>query len=181
MREVAGRIQSIEGSPDRLGFLLPDLLPRLLAKRGVFRPPEGRVFRRRHVAQITDEIHHFVIAQQHVNRATRLARLALETHEQVQHLARLRAAVEEIAGADQMRIAGLPVRGGVDHARFAQYRNQLGVRAVDVRERDDTPCAFDAGIRGAGEGHEEQQDRRDGDEGSGGLSESTHGAYHRSS
>ena len=96
----------------------------------------GGVLGRHDVAQVAEQVHRFVIAEHDVQLAARRACLALQAHQQVHDLARIAAAIEQIAEAHDVRGAGGPVVGSVDHAGLAQQRHELVVGAVHVCERD---------------------------------------------
>ena len=74
-------------------------------------------------------------------------RLALEPHQEVEHLARVRAAIDEVAEAHEVGIAALPAQSAIDDALCAQQRRERVIGAVHVGEGDDAAGAFDA-IRG---------------------------------
>ena len=79
-----------------------------------------------------------------MHRAAGRACLALEPHEQVEHPARVRAAVHEVAEADELRVPAAPAQRAVDDALRAQQRRQLVIGAMHVREGDHAARAFDA-------------------------------------
>lgn len=135
--KVAARKLRVEILTHGRGLLGGDERPGLLAQRIVFLTGEGCEFLRRHVAQIPDDVHDLVIAEHDMYGAARLSRLGLEAHEQIEHLAGIRTAIEEIAGVHQVRVAGFPMQRIIDHRRFAQHRQQLVIRTVHVREGND--------------------------------------------
>ena len=71
---------------------------------------------RQHVPVITEDVHPFVIAEQHVDPPARAPRLALEAHQQIDRLANLVAAIQDVAGLDQPGGAAAPFLLGVDQA-----------------------------------------------------------------
>ncbi len=87
MGEVAARELGVEVRAYGRGLLARDERPCLLAQRVVFLAGERREFLRGYVAQVTDDIHDLVIAEDHVHGAAGLARLGLEAHQEIEYLA----------------------------------------------------------------------------------------------
>ena len=180
MREITGREARVEIGAHRGRLARGGLRPRRLPQCRVLAAGKGGVLARADVAQVAHDVHDFVVAEHDVHRAAGRARLALEPHQQVEHLARIRAAVDEVAEAHELRIAACPAQFAVHDTLRAQERRERVKGAVHVRESHDAAGAFDAirGIvagRAAGRGH-------DGDgkpEGSDDPGEAcAHGAYH---
>ena len=100
----------------------------------------------RYVTPVAEQCHELVIAEHDVQCSARGGGLALETHDELHDGARLGAAVEQIAEADDMGGARRPAHVGIHDARRAQELDEGVVRSVDVGERDDsrvgseTPC-----------------------------------------
>ena len=78
-----------------------------------------------------------MVADDDVHAAARRGRLRLQAHQQVHDLARIVAAIEEVAQADEVCRARLPVQVPVDHTLRLEQGGQFGVRAVNVGEGDD--------------------------------------------
>lgn len=79
--------------------------------------PKGLVLPRAHVAPVADEPHQLVIAQQGDHAATLPRCLALELAEQVDRLAGVRAAVEDVPGLDERRTSSGPSAAPADETR----------------------------------------------------------------
>ncbi len=147
-------------------------LPRRLAQRVVLGAGERRVFLGAHVTQVAGDVHDFVVAEHHVHGAAGGAGLGFEAHQQVEDLARLGAAVEQVAQAHEVRRPGTPVQRIVDDRGLAQHGDELRVRAVHVGEGHD---AIHAGVtqrrirpcRQAGDEQHQYQDQA-----------AAHGGYH---
>jgi len=97
----------------------------------------GSELSRRHVTQIAEEVHRFVIAEHDVQHAAGRLSFRLQTHQQVHDLARAGAAIHEIAGAHDMSRAGCPMELRVDDAYGSQQLGEIVVGAVHVGEGDD--------------------------------------------
>ena len=76
------------------------------------------------------------------------AGVALEPPQQIDHLAGVVAAIEDVAGLDQDGAAAAPAIAGVDQARGPQNRDELIVGAVDVADGDDALGRGDLAGRG---------------------------------
>ena len=92
---------------------------------------------RRDVAEIVEDVHALVIAEQHVDAAAGPARLPLEPHQEVVRGAHVGAAVEDVAGLHQARGAADPFLFGIDQARRLEDLRQVRAGAVDVADGDD--------------------------------------------
>ncbi len=98
----------------------------------------GGVFARVDVAQVAQQVHRLVIAEHDVHPAARRARLALQALQQVHDLARVGAAVEQVAEAHQVCAAGGPTVLAIDDAGLTQQAQQFGVGSVHVGKGHDT-------------------------------------------
>ena len=173
--EVAGRKSGVELCTRRRRVFLDDCSPRGVAKSRVLLTGECRVLRRAHVTQVADDVHDFVIAEEHVHGAAGRLRLLLEAHQEIEGLSRIRAPIDDISESDQVCLAAAPVQRIVDNRRLAQECDELVVRPVNVRENDDSVDAFEPVRRIGGRryGRMQQQDCS-------GDQLTTHGEYHRS-
>jgi hypothetical protein len=114
-------------------------LPGLAQVRALGRGFDVRVrgvFADVHVTQVAEHVHRFVVAEHDVQLPAGGPGLALQSHQQVQDLARIGAAVEQVAQAHDVRPSGCPAVLRIDDAGFAEQRDQFGVGAVHVGERD---------------------------------------------
>ena len=84
-----------------------------------------------------------MVAECHVKLSARRGGLALQAHQQIQHLARVLASIE-VAGAHQMRPAAGPVEIAVHDANRLEQLDEVVVGAVYVGKGDH---ALDAGER----------------------------------
>ena len=89
------------------------------------------------VAQVAEEVHHLVVAEQHVGTAAGRGALRLEPAQQVHQRPVVEAAVEKVAGHDEVVVAADPAQLVVDQAGRAEQPDQLVVIAVDVAHGDD--------------------------------------------
>ena len=72
-------------------------------------------------------------------------RLGLELHEEVEHLARVRASVEHVARLHQVRLGADPVEPVVDEPRRFQVRDECAEGSVNVADGHDTIDGFELG------------------------------------
>jgi hypothetical protein len=159
MREITTRELRVELRAHCGRLLDQQPRPRLLAQRVIFLAAERGVLLRGDVAQITDDVHDLVIAEHQVHGAPRLPGLALEPHQEIEHLAGSRAAIEEIARADEVSGPGTPVQIRIDYLGLTQHRQQLVVGAMHIRESHDALCAGDARLGGSPRRADQQQQR----------------------
>ena len=103
--------------PEPAPLAVSHALRALGALGGGFDVGVRRVFARVDVAQVAEHVHRLVIAEHHVQLAARGARFALQAHEQVHDLARVVAAIEQVAQAHHVRASGAPAVLRVDDAR----------------------------------------------------------------
>ncbi len=89
------------------------------------------------VAEEAEEIHGFVVAEDHLHPAAGLGGLGLESHDQVEHLPDLEPAVEEIAELDIGRIAAGPLQVLVEDAGLLQDRGQPFEVPMNIAHRHD--------------------------------------------
>ena len=175
----------VERRTIRTGFALEPLLPGRLAQGIVIGARKSRVFPGAHVAQVADDIHDLVVAEQDMHGTARGARLALEPHEQVEHAPRVGPAVDEVAEADEVGVRTAPAQRAVHDALGTKQRNQLVEGAVNVRENHHAARALDAPgrvTRGcnrqqAGPREPEAREHR-GEEVPAPAGVTAHGAYH---
>jgi hypothetical protein len=80
-----------------------------------------------------------MVAEHDVNAATRGGGLVLQTHEEIEHAARVGASVYHISETHEMGCAARPVRFCVDESRRRKDFDERGVRAMNVGNGDD-PC-----------------------------------------
>ena len=148
MAEVADRKALVEFgagirtvSCDPLGALL------LAHAGGLFRGI-GLELARCHVAHVPEQVHRLVVAERHVKLSARRGGLALQAHQQIHHLARVLAAIEQVAGADEMCPAAGPVEIAVHDANRLEQLDEVVVGAVHVGEGDHTLDASECHLRG---------------------------------
>ena len=137
MAEVARRETLVERRPG-IGTVPRDPgRAALLAQPGrLVRGVRGELTRQ-YVAQVAEKVHRLVVAEHDVQRAAGRLGLALQPHQQVQHLARVGAAVEQVAGADDVRSATGPTHLRVDQVYGLQKAGEFVVSAMHVGKRDD--------------------------------------------
>ena len=92
---------------------------------------------RRDVAEIVQDVHALVVAEQHVDPAARPARFTLEPHQEIVGGANVGAAVENVAGLHQACGAADPFLFGIDQTRRLEDLRQVRAGAVDVADGDD--------------------------------------------
>ena len=85
--------------------------------------------------------HHFVIANERVDRPADLSRPALEIEDEVQNLALIVAAADEIAQLDDGQRAANPLVASVNRTGRAQSKPQGTDIGVNVADGDDTSTA----------------------------------------
>ena len=90
-----------------------------------------------------EDVHHVVVAEEHDDPPARQARLLLEAHQEVEHRARLDAAIEDVAHLHEDTLATGPVGGTVQEPGHGQDAHQVAVGSVDVADGDDTGNARD--------------------------------------
>ena len=112
---------------------LVEFLPGLLGV-GV---PERVDLSPRQVPEVAVENHGFVIADEGVNRSAGLPGLVFEPHQEVHRLSGVGAAVEDVSGLDEMRLAAGPFALGIDQVGGPKDGHELIVVAVDVSDGDD--------------------------------------------
>ncbi len=88
------------------------------------------------VPELVQEVHDLVVAEEELHAAAGALRLVLEPHEEVERLAHLGPAVEDVAGLHEDRVAAGPPQLGVDEPRRLQDFDEGLERAVDVPDRD---------------------------------------------
>jgi hypothetical protein len=108
-----------------------------------------------------------VIAQQRVHLPAGFRGFAFELAQQIEHLPRLGAPIEHVAGLDQDGAPARPAAPRVDQPRLAQDRRELVERAVDVANGDDALRGLDRADVRAGPGLRERRGRLAQDERSG--------------
>ncbi len=138
MPEVSRRKLLVEGCAGSCAVRrLPGLAQfRALGRR--FQVAVRGVFAGVDVAQVAEDVHRLVVAQQDVQLARPRLRLALQAHQQVHDLARIGAAVEQVAQAHDD--ASCPAAQWSWASTIPVSRSkgeQFGVGAVHVRESDD--------------------------------------------
>ena len=119
------------------------------------------VLRGLHGAQVPEDVHDVVVAEEHDDPPARRARLLLEAHQEVEHRARLDAAIEDIAHLYEDTSATGPVGGTVQEPGHGQDAHQLVVGSVDVADRDDTGSARDPASALRGQRAPDEGERRD--------------------
>ena len=140
------------------------VLPDGVRDAGVSGSFHSSVFRGLHGAQIPEDVHHVVVAEEHDDPPARWARLLLEAHQEVEHRARLDAAIEDIAHLDEDTSATGPVGGTVQEPSHGQDAHQVVVGSVDVADRNDTWGAGDPASALRGEHGRDEGERRDREE-----------------
>ena len=102
-----------------------------------------------------------MIADQAVNAATGFGCLFLERHEEVHDFAGVRAAVEEVARLNQVRLSAGPFAFLVDDLGGAEHRDEGVVVAVSITHGDDSLDAGEGILRqrGIAAGEEKEQDQ----------------------
>ena len=91
------------------------------------------------VTQVAEDVHDLVVAEQHDDLAALLRGLLLEVHQQTGDLGGAGAAVEEVAGLHQDRVAADPIVLLIDQPHLAQDLAHAVVGAVDVADGNDAP------------------------------------------
>ncbi len=108
-----------------------------------------------------------MVAEEHDDPTTRRARLLLEAHQEVEHRARLEAAIEDVAHLHEDPLAPGPVAGTVQEPGDGQDAHQVVVGSVDVADRDHTRSARDPARALCGERARDEGERSDRQEGEG--------------
>ena len=108
-----------------------------------------------------------MVAEEHDDPPARRARLLLEAHQEVEHRARLDAAIEDVAHLHEDPLAPGPVAGTVQEPGHGQDAHQLVVGSVDVADRDDTGNARDPASALRGQRGRDEGERSDCDEAEG--------------
>ena len=116
---------------------------------------EACVIARANVAKVTHEIHHLVVAQERDDAAASLRRLLIERQHQVQNLARLWSAIDEIAKLKKSGIAAGPVALLVDEPYALQNGAEVVEISVDIADGDEQWCRVRR--RGCRAGRQSQQ------------------------
>ena len=92
---------------------------------------------RRDVAEIVEDVHPLVVAEQHIDTTAGPARLPLDPHQEVERRAHVGTAIEDVAGLHQARGAADPFLFGIDQARRLEDLCQVRAGAMDVADGDD--------------------------------------------
>ena len=108
-----------------------------------------------------------MVSEKHDDPPARRARLVLEAHQEVEHRARLDAAIEDVAHLHEDTLATGPVAGMVQEPGHGQDAHQLVVGSVDVADRDDTGNASDPASALRGERGWDESERGDREEAEG--------------
>ncbi len=74
--------------------------------------------------------------------------LALQPHDEIEHAARVRAAVDQVPEAHEMRAAARPAQIRPDDPRRLQQLDESGIRPVHVAEGDDARHVVPAPLLG---------------------------------
>ena len=122
----------------------------MLAPRGRAVVGEGGIFAGRRVAEVAEQVHRLVVAEDDDDTAARARGLRLEFLKTADDEERVRLAVGDVAELDQRRLAARPVPGGIDQPRGPGDRLPRLEVAVEVTDRDDA-----VRLRGIGRGDEE--------------------------
>ena len=112
------------------------LVRRIAQVSGVGRT-EGGELSGRDVAKVACDVHGFVVADQHVYPSAGPGGLSFQVDEQVHDLARVRAAVEEVARLHELRAAAGPLATAVDDTGVLQHVDELVEAAVHVADGHD--------------------------------------------
>ena len=105
-----------------------------------------------------------MVAEQHVNAAAGRLGLALEPPEKVERLARIGAAIDDVAELHEVRRAAGPAAVRVDHARDCEDLDITIVRAVNVADRDDVLDALPFAGTGRARDGRRQRKQKDSDD-----------------
>ena len=118
------------------------------------------------VAQVAQDVHRLVVADERVHTPPGLQRRWRERDEQLHHLARIGAAIEDVTSLHEVGASPRPARPAIDHPGLSQHGDELLVVAVHVAHRHD---ALDTGEDvlaerrpAEGDGDEERCDAREG-------------------
>jgi hypothetical protein len=87
------------------------------------------------VAQITEHVHCFMIADQCMDSATRVSRLLFELAQQLDHPISIWPAIREITNLNQMGVTRNPVAPAIDQLGLTQNLNKTVVISVNVPYR----------------------------------------------
>ena len=98
---------------------------------------ERLVLAGRDVAHVAEHPHDLVVAEQDVHSPARAPRPVFQLAEEVEHLPRIRPAVNDVPQLHEVRAAAGPAAAGVDDAGGAQYLDVAVVGAVNVADGDD--------------------------------------------
>ena len=98
---------------------------------------ERRVGLGRDVAELGQQVHHLVVAEQRLDPAAGAPGFVLEAHQEIERRPDARAAVEDVAGLHQDGVAAAPAPRAVDQPRRLKDADELVEGAVDVTDGDD--------------------------------------------
>jgi hypothetical protein len=98
---------------------------------------ERRIRLRGHVAEIEQQVHDLVIAQQDVDLAACRGRFVFEPHQQIQNLAHLLSAIRVITRLHEVRRSARPSAAGINQMRGLEDGGERVQRPVNVPDRDD--------------------------------------------
>jgi len=84
-----------------------------------------------------------MIAEKGVYRAAAASRLALQTFDEIERLARIGSAIHDVAELDQVSASAGPVQASVEDPGRLQDLDEPLVRAVHVADRDNPLDALD--------------------------------------
>jgi len=107
------------------------------------RVDERLVLGRHRVPQIAEHPHHFVVTEQHVDRAAGARCFLFQLPQQVECLERIRSAIEHVANLHQVGGSTRPTEAPVKHACRLKDLDQPIVRAMDIADGDDPIGAID--------------------------------------
>ena len=125
----------------RMGFErpAPPVLGTLVRERGI---RAGG-----HVAQVAQDVHAFVVAEQHVHAAAGAPGLALEPHQQVHDLSDVVTAIGEVAGLHEPRVPAAPSLFLVDQAGCPEDLREAIAGAVNVADCHDSRVVAGLGFQ----------------------------------
>ena len=119
------------------------------------------VLRGLHGAQVPEDVHDVVVAEEHDDPTAGAGRLLLEAHQKVEHRTRLDAAIEDVAHLHEDPLAPGPMAGTVQEPGHGQGAHQVVVGRVDVADRDDTGSVRDPARAFPGERGRDEDERAD--------------------
>ena len=127
-------------------------LPCLLLTARRVAVDEGLEVRGGCVSQERDEVHRLVVAEQNDHLAALLRSLLLQPHQEVYALPDVRAAVGDVTGLDEGRVAAAPAQVLVDQTDLLQDRGELLKGPVNVADSHDA-LGYRTGRRRRRRGH----------------------------